>query len=104
MFAPLLALAMARLRRRKVVLIQHEWGGLHWLRRITYMPALLLADTIVMFSPLVRRELADDPVRRLDRQKVRAGAAAAEHRGARGHRGFQIAPAARRRARATGGW
>jgi glycosyltransferase involved in cell wall biosynthesis len=30
------------------------------LRRITYLPALLLADTIVMFSPLVRRELADD--------------------------------------------
>jgi glycosyltransferase involved in cell wall biosynthesis len=59
-FAPLLALALARLRRRKIVLIQHEWGGLHWLRRITYMPALLLADTIVMFSPLVRRELADD--------------------------------------------
>ena len=59
---PLLALAMARLRGRRVVLIQHEWGGLHWLRRITYMPALLLADTIVMFSPLVRRELADDSV------------------------------------------
>jgi glycosyltransferase involved in cell wall biosynthesis len=58
MFRPLLALAMARLRRRRVVLIQHEWGGLHWLRRITYIPALLLADTIVMFSPLVRRELA----------------------------------------------
>ena len=59
---PLLALAMARLRGKRVVLIQHEWGGLHWLRRITYMPALLLADTIVMFSPLVRRELADDSV------------------------------------------
>ena len=53
---------LARLRGRRVVLIQHEWGGLHWLRRITYMPALLLADTIVMFSPLVRRELANDPV------------------------------------------
>ena len=39
MFAPLLAMAMARLRRRKIVLIQHEWAGLHWLRRITYMPA-----------------------------------------------------------------
>ena len=26
------------------------------------MPALLLADTIIMFSPLVRRELADDPM------------------------------------------
>ncbi len=61
-FRPLLALAVARLRRRRVVLIQHEWGGLHWLRRITYIPALLLADTIVMFSPLVRRELADDRV------------------------------------------
>ena len=62
MFAPLVAMAIARLRRRKVVLIQHEWNGLHWLRRITYMPALLLADTIIMFSPLVRRELADDPL------------------------------------------
>jgi glycosyltransferase involved in cell wall biosynthesis len=59
---PLLALAIARLRRRRVVLIQHEWAGLHWLRRITYLPALLLADTIIMFSPLVRRELADDPL------------------------------------------
>ncbi|QWG17665.1 hypothetical protein KMZ68_22315 [Bradyrhizobium sediminis] len=61
-FRPLLALAIARLRRRRVVLIQHEWGGLHWLRRITYIPALLLANTILMFSPLVRRELADDPL------------------------------------------
>jgi glycosyltransferase involved in cell wall biosynthesis len=57
---PLLALAAAKLRRRRIVLIQHEWGGLHWLRRITYVPALWLADTIVMFSPLVRRELAED--------------------------------------------
>ena len=62
MVRPLLALALARLRRRRVVLIQHEWGGLHWLRRLTYVPALLLADTIVMFSPLVQRELAADPM------------------------------------------
>jgi glycosyltransferase involved in cell wall biosynthesis len=60
MFRPLLALAVARLRRRRVVLILHEWAGLHWLRRISYIPALLLADTIVMFSPLLRHELADD--------------------------------------------
>jgi glycosyltransferase involved in cell wall biosynthesis len=59
-FRPLLALAIAKLFRRKIVLIQHEWGGLHWARRLTYLPALLLADTIVMFSPLVRRELAED--------------------------------------------
>ena len=62
MFQPLLAMAMARLRGRRTILIQHEWAGLHRLRRITYIPALLLADTIVMFSPLVRQELADDPV------------------------------------------
>ena len=61
-FRPLLVLAIARLRGRRVVLIQHEWAGLHWLRRITYLPALLLANTIVMFSPLVRRELANDPL------------------------------------------
>src|ERR1700722_12107065 len=62
MFRPLLALAIARLRRRRVVLIQHEWGGLNRWRRISYIPAVLLANTIVMFSPLVRRELAADPI------------------------------------------
>jgi glycosyltransferase involved in cell wall biosynthesis len=61
MMRPLLALAIARLRRHRVVLVQHEWASLHWLRRLTYFPALLLADRIIMFSPLVRRELADDP-------------------------------------------
>ncbi len=59
-FRPLAALLIARLRGRRVILLQHEWAGLHWLRRIAYLPALLLADTIVMFSPLVRRGLADD--------------------------------------------
>ncbi len=73
---------MARLRGGAVVLIQHEWGGLHWLRRITYIPALLLADTIVMFSPLVRRELAGDPLVGWTAAKMRAGAVAAEHRSA----------------------
>src|SRR5260221_12662908 len=29
-FRPLLTLAMAQLRRRRVILIQHEWAGLHW--------------------------------------------------------------------------
>ncbi len=57
---PLLALLLARLRGRHVILVQHEWGGLHWLRRATYLPAVLLANRIVMFSPLVRKELAND--------------------------------------------
>jgi glycosyltransferase involved in cell wall biosynthesis len=62
MFRPLLALAIARLRRRRVVLIQHEWGGLNRWRRMSYIPAVLLANTIVMFSPMVRRQLAADPI------------------------------------------
>ncbi len=61
-FRPLLSLALARLRGRRVILIQHEWAGLHWLRRATYLPALFVADTIIMFSPLVRRELAAHPI------------------------------------------
>lgn len=59
-FKPLLAMAIARLGGRRIILMQHEWAGLHWLRRLTYLPALLLADKIVMFSPLVRRELVAD--------------------------------------------
>jgi glycosyltransferase involved in cell wall biosynthesis len=60
--SPLLALLFARLRGRRAILVQHEWGSLHWLRRLTYLPAVLLANRIVMFSPLVRKELADDPL------------------------------------------
>jgi glycosyltransferase involved in cell wall biosynthesis len=59
---PLVALAFARMRGRRVVLVQHEWASLHWLRRLTYVPALLLANTVVMYSPQVRRELARDPL------------------------------------------
>src|ERR1700742_739634 len=58
--APLLALLFARLRGRRVVLVQHEWGSLNWLRRVTYLPAALLANRIVMFAALVRKELAED--------------------------------------------
>jgi glycosyltransferase involved in cell wall biosynthesis len=60
--APLLALLFARLHGRRVILIQHEWGSLHWLRRATYLPAVLLANRIVIFSSLVRKELANDPL------------------------------------------
>jgi glycosyltransferase involved in cell wall biosynthesis len=69
-FAPLLALAIAKLRGRRTILVQHEWAGLHWLRRLTYLPALWLADRIVMASPLVRRELAADPLAGFTARKV----------------------------------
>lgn len=59
---PLLAMALARLRGRRVVVIQHEWDSLHLARRLTYIPALLLAHRIIVFSPLVRQQIAADPV------------------------------------------
>jgi glycosyltransferase involved in cell wall biosynthesis len=68
--APLFALAAAKLRGRRAILIQHEWGALHWLRRLTYLPALWLADVIVMVSPLVRRELVADPLVGFTARKV----------------------------------
>jgi glycosyltransferase involved in cell wall biosynthesis len=68
--APLLALAIAKLRGRRTILVQHEWAGLHWLRRLTYLPALWLADRIVMVSPLVKRELAADPLAGFTARKV----------------------------------
>src|ERR1700680_2402724 len=51
-FRPLLAMAMARLRGRRTILIQHEWAGLHRLRRIPYIPALLPPQRIGIFLPL----------------------------------------------------
>jgi glycosyltransferase involved in cell wall biosynthesis len=59
---PLLALFVARLRGKHTIVVMHEWSSLHPLRRITYWPALILANVIVMVSPLVRRELREDPV------------------------------------------
>ncbi len=59
-FRPLLTLFLARLRGRRVTLVLHEWGSLHWLRRLTFLPALVVADTVVMFSPLIRSELEGD--------------------------------------------
>ena len=59
-FRPLLSMAIARLRGKRVILILHEWGSLHWLRRLTYIPALLSANVIVMFSPLVQSELESE--------------------------------------------
>ena len=57
-----IARALARLRGRRVVVLQHEWDSLHLARRLTYIPALLLANRIIVFSPLVKQQIAADPV------------------------------------------
>lgn len=59
---PLAVLALARLRKRRVVVVLHEWAGLHPLRRHAFRPALLMADRVILFSPRIRRELEADPL------------------------------------------
>ena len=97
-------LAIARLRARRVILVQHEWNGLHWLRRITYMPALLLADRIVMFSPLVRRELAGDPLVGWTARKCVLAPLPPNIEAPAGDNRLQIAADGSPRARSRDGW
>jgi hypothetical protein len=66
----------------------------HRLRRITYLPALLLADTIVMFSALVRRELAEDPLVGFTAKKSVLAPLPPNIEAPAGDRRFQIAAAA----------
>ncbi|GJE26500.1 hypothetical protein [Methylobacterium organophilum] len=59
---PVLAFALAALRRRGRIAVLHEWGGMHRLRRAVLRPILLLSDHVVLVSPQVRDELAADSI------------------------------------------
>lgn len=61
---PLLALALARVRKRSAVVVLHEWASLNRLRRLALLPALALASRVVLLSPTVRAEVAADPLAR----------------------------------------
>lgn len=55
----LLLLASVMLRRKTVVFL-HEWDGLHWLRRATLVPFVVFSNTIVVLSPYIRSQIAND--------------------------------------------
>lgn len=59
---PLAAYALAALRGNRRITILHEWAGLHRLRRLVLRPVLLLSNSIVFVSPVVKAELAADPL------------------------------------------
>src|ERR1019366_8697709 len=58
---PLLLLLFARATRRRISTFAHEWTGKNWLRRLVLSPYLLLSHNILVLSPLIRRQIADDP-------------------------------------------
>lgn len=59
---PVAAFALAALRGKTRITILHEWKGLHRLRRLVLRPLILLSDAVVLVSPVVKAELAADPL------------------------------------------
>jgi len=53
---PLIAVMLARLRRKKVTVVLHEWASLDWKRRVALWPIVLLADAILFSAPEIRTE------------------------------------------------
>ncbi len=53
---PFAAAALAKLKRKRVVVVLHEWASLDWKRRLILWPVILLADTILFSAPEVRQE------------------------------------------------
>ncbi len=57
---PLLILVFATIVRCRVSVFLHEWRGLHWLRRLAVAPIVLLSRTIVVVSPFIAEQIAND--------------------------------------------
>jgi glycosyltransferase involved in cell wall biosynthesis len=58
---PLVLLLFAAITRRRTSTFLHEWSGLHRLRRMTVVPFVWLSRTILVLSPLIREQIANDP-------------------------------------------
>lgn len=53
---PFAAAALAKLKRKRVIVVLHEWASLDWKRRLILWPVILFADAILFSAPEVRRE------------------------------------------------
>jgi glycosyltransferase involved in cell wall biosynthesis len=59
---PLVLLLFAGASRRRISTFAHEWAGMNWLRRLVLVPYLLVSRSILVLSPLIRQQIAADPV------------------------------------------
>jgi glycosyltransferase involved in cell wall biosynthesis len=57
---PLLLLLAAALGGRRISVFLHEWTALHALRRLVVAPFVVLSDAIVVVSPYIADQLAND--------------------------------------------
>lgn len=53
---PFATAVLAKLKRKRVIVVLHEWASLDWKRRLILCPVILLADAILFSAPEVRRE------------------------------------------------
>jgi glycosyltransferase involved in cell wall biosynthesis len=71
LFAPVLLLIAAKLLRRRVTVVMHEWKALHPLRRLALLPFVWLCDDLVVLSPYVGEQIIAAPLARAARSKCR---------------------------------
>lgn len=62
LLVPIVLLLLSVLARRRVSVVLHEWAALHWLRRAIFVPFIALGDSIVILSPFIRDQIANDPI------------------------------------------
>jgi glycosyltransferase involved in cell wall biosynthesis len=55
---PLAVLVFAKIASHEVDVFMHEWGALHWLRRLVLAPFVILSRKILVVSPFVADQLA----------------------------------------------
>lgn len=65
LLTPALAFALVRLRGAKTTVVLHEWSDLDWRRRLVIGVYLLMAQTILFSSPIVRAQFAKSPLGKL---------------------------------------
>jgi glycosyltransferase involved in cell wall biosynthesis len=57
---PLVLLLFAFASRRRISTFAHEWASMNRLRRLVLSPYLLLSRSILVLSPLIREQIAND--------------------------------------------
>jgi len=65
---PLLAFAAALARRKKTLLVAHEWDDLDWRRRLVLMVYALFARRVILSSPIVRAQYLSSAFARMIRR------------------------------------
>jgi glycosyltransferase involved in cell wall biosynthesis len=59
---PLVVVLFSFAIRRRISTFLHEWTALHWLRRLVLIPFVLLSNRLLVLSPFIREQIANDRI------------------------------------------